>query len=375
MKHTKQTSFKPMVRPANDAKAVMGWVVVTLVAVLGFALSLSAAQAQPLAQPLASLIVKPDQGDKNASFDGVVEALRQTVVAAQVAGAIVQIEIKAGDLVKAGQVLMRIDPRAADQAANASEAQAQAARAGLQLASREFERQQQLFKQQYISQAALEQAESQFKATQAQVNASLAQLGVARTQTGFNIVRSPYDGVVADLPVSLGDMAMPGRALATIYDPSALRVTASLPQSQAATMTPATQVKAEIPGQGSAGLLITPTRVQMLPMVDAATHTVQLRLDLPAKLSGLSPGMFARAWLSSPGAARPSTESAKLLVPRSSLVKRAELNAIYVLDANGKPLLRQVRLGAVQGEQVEILSGLNVGERIATDPAAAARIR
>ena len=126
MKHTKQTSFKPMVRPANDAKAVMGWVVVTLVAVLGFALSLSAAQAQPLAQPLASLIVKPDQGDKNASFDGVVEALRQTVIAAQVAGAIVQIEIKAGDLVKAGQVLMRIDPRAADQAANASEAQAQA---------------------------------------------------------------------------------------------------------------------------------------------------------------------------------------------------------------------------------------------------------
>jgi hypothetical protein len=134
-------------------------------------------------------------------------------------------------------------------------------------------------------------------------------------------------------------------------------------------------VKAEIPGPGSAGLLITPTRVQMLPVVDAATHTVQMRLDLPAKLSGLSPGMFARAWLSSPGAARPATETAKLLVPRTSLVKRAELNAIYVLDGNGKPLLRQVRLGAVQGDQVEILSGLNAGERIATDPAAAARIR
>ncbi len=342
----------------------------------------TAAPAQ--AAPLASLLIQASAENRSLSFDGVVEAVRQTVVAAQVAGAVQQLDVKAGDAVKAGQILLRIDARAADQAASASEAQAQAARAALHLAERELARQQQLFKQQYISQAALDQADSQFKATQAQVNATLAQLGVSRTQTSFHVVRSPYDGVVAEVPVALGDMAMPGRPLLTVYAPDALRVTINLPQSVAARLSPSSPLTLEIPGAPSER--IKPTTVQLLPVVDANTHTVQMRLGLPAKLAGLSPGMFARVWLSgqstesterSPSSpnAQTSRSSATLLVPRSALVKRAELNAIYVLDANGRPLLRQVRLGAVQGEQVEVLSGLSSGERIATDPAAAARIR
>jgi len=319
---------------------------------------------------LQTLTVRGQAGGTVASHDGVVEALRQTVVAAQVAGAIVQLDVKAGDRVKAGQVLMRIDARAAEQAATASEAQAQSARAALQLAGREFERQQQLFKQHYISQAALDQAEAQFKATQAQVNAQVAQLGLARTQSGFNIVRSPYDGVIAELPVSLGDMALPGRALATVYDPSALRVTAHVPQSVAASLAGPSRWLIEIPGVNSVDTPIVPTGAQLLPLVDANSHTSQLRLNLPATLAGVVPGMFARVLV--PGV--PGAASA-LRVPRSAIVRRAEMTGLYVLDAKGTPLLRQVRLGAAQGEQVEVLSGLAAGEQVVIDSASAARIR
>ncbi|MEJ6002251.1 efflux RND transporter periplasmic adaptor subunit [Paucibacter soli] len=344
------------------------WLLLASLATLS--IGAAAADAPLAAMPaLRSLTVAAASASQTQSLDGVVEALRQTVVAAQVAGAIVQLEVKAGDRVKAGQVLMRIDARAAEQAANASEAQAQAARAALQLASREFERQQALHKQHYISQAALDQAEAQYKATQAQVNAQLAQLAVARTQSAFNTVRSPYDGVVAELPVSLGDMAMPGRALVTVYDPSALRVSANVPQSVAAGLNAGAAPALEIPGL-AAGMLA-PTRVQLLPIVDAASHTLQLRLDLPPRLSGAVPGMFARVWL--PGAA--AAGAASPMVPRTAVVKRAELTGLYVLDGQGKPLLRQVRLGAVRGDQVEVLSGLSAGEKIALDPQAAARIR
>ncbi|MEY8876469.1 MAG: efflux RND transporter periplasmic adaptor subunit, partial [Leptothrix sp. (in: b-proteobacteria)] len=62
-------------------------------------------------------------------------------------------------------------------------------------------------------------------------------------------------------------------------------------------------------------------------------------------------------------------------VPLSAVVRRAELTAVYVLDAQGQPLLRQVRLGHVDGSQVEVLAGLVAGERVATDPQAAARVR
>lgn len=336
----------------------------------------AAAQAADATPPagLPTLMVRSQASDTLASHDGVVEAVRQTVVAAQVAGAIVQLDVKAGDRVKAGQVLMRIDARAAEQAATASEAQAQSARAALQLAGREFERQQQLFKQHYISQAALDQAEAQFKATQAQLNAQLAQAGVARTQSSFNLVRSPYDGVIAELPVSLGDMALPGRALATVYDPSALRVTAHVPQSLAAGLTGSSRWRVEIPGLSPADAPLVPTSSQVLPLVDAGSHTLQLRLNLPAGLAPSPvPGMFARVLL--PGQAPAPGATPALRVPRTAIVRRAELTGLYVLDAKGKPLLRQVRLGAAQGEQVEVLSGLSAGEQLVLDSAAAARIR
>jgi len=321
-----------------------------------------------------------------SAFDGVVEAVRQTVVAAQVSGAVVQLDAKVGDRVTAGQVLLRIDARAADQNAAASDAQVQAARVSLEVASKDFERQKQLFQKNYISLAALERAESAFKLTQAQVSAQLAQAGAARTQSGFYIVRAPFAGVVAEVPVSLGDMAMPGRPLVTLYDPAALRVTASVPQSVASQMVAgevagevAGQMpRVELPGLPGAAAWVTPSRVQMLPTVDAATHTVQLRADLPAGvigLPGVGPGMFARLWLSAAQSPDLGLAAATLSVPLKAIVRRAEMTGLYVLDPNGKPVLRQVRLGRTNGDRVEILSGLMAGEQVVSDPQSAARVR
>ncbi|HEY4956987.1 MAG TPA: efflux RND transporter periplasmic adaptor subunit, partial [Caldimonas sp.] len=70
-----------------------------------------------------------------------------------------------------------------------------------------------------------------------------------------------------------------------------------------------------------------------------------------------------------------SDGTAPLSVPRTAVVRRAEMTGLYVLDPSGKPVLRQVRLGRVEGEQVEVLSGLMPGERVAADPQAAARLR
>src|SRR5512141_228876 len=110
----------------------------------------------PAAAELATAVVQSPANGESASFDGVVEAVQQTVVAAQVAGAVVAIEAKVGDVVKAGQVLARIDARAAEQNVAASDAQVQSARATLEVATREFDRQQQLFAKSYTSKAALD---------------------------------------------------------------------------------------------------------------------------------------------------------------------------------------------------------------------------
>ena len=110
-----------------------------------------------------------------------MEAVRQSAIAAQVPARIVEMRVRAGDTVKAGQVLVRLDPRtAADQLAS-SQAQVAAAQAQLEAARNDFERNRRLFEKQYISQAAMEQAEAQFKAAQAQAKATTAQAGVAST--------------------------------------------------------------------------------------------------------------------------------------------------------------------------------------------------
>jgi RND family efflux transporter MFP subunit len=307
-----------------------------------------------------------------ASFDGVVEAVRQTAVSAQVAGAIVALNVKAGDSVKAGQVLLRIDARAATEGATASAAQVEAARASMNVAAKDYERQKQLFLKQYISQSALDRAQAQLEATQAQVRALQAQSGVANTQSGFFVVTAPYAGIVSEVPVALGDMAMPGRALFTLYDPSALRVTASLAQSALAGLGANPDLKFEIPGMAAASGLTQPASVQLLPTVDATTHTAQVRLGLPAGMKGLAPGMFARVWL--PGAAAVGA-APKLFVPASAVLHRSEMTGIYVLDGKGQALLRQVRLGQIQGSEVEVLSGVQMGEQVAVDPQAAAKAR
>ncbi|MGE5116525.1 MAG: efflux RND transporter periplasmic adaptor subunit [Betaproteobacteria bacterium] len=330
------------------------------------ALPAMASTDAPPRLPTAAVAAAP--AAEPASFDGVVEALRQTVIAAQVAGPIVELAVKPGDIVKAGQLLLRIDARAAEQSAAASDAQVQAARAQLELAKRELERQRQLFEQQYISRAALDRAQAEFDATRAQVAAQLAGAQAVRTQSGFYVVNAPYAGVVADVPVSLGDMAMPGRPLLTVYDPQALRVTAAVPQTVLARLGAGDAVRAELPGLPAERRWMNPARTTVLPIVDAATHTGQIRLDLPAGTAGVTPGMFARAWLPAAAAA-----GARLTVPTRAVVRRAEMTGLYVLDGEGRPLLRQVRLGRAQGESVEVLSGVSAGDRVVIDPQAAAR--
>jgi RND family efflux transporter MFP subunit len=319
---------------------------------------------------LATAVVQSTGTGDAAGFDGVVEAVRQTAVAAQVSGAVVALAVNAGDVVKAGQVLVRIDAHAVDQTVAASEAQVQSARAALEAATKEFERQQLLYDKKYTSQAALERAEAQFKATQAQVAAQIAQAGAARAQSGFFVVKAPYGGVVAEVPVALGDMALPGRPLLTLYDPSALRVTVAAPQTAVAVLPAAPAIKVELPGFSGDRQWITPSRVELLPTVDPGTHTVEVRLDLPASVQGVKPGMFARAWL--PGQ---RGVAARFFVPANAVVRRAEMTGLYVIDANGRPILRQVRLGRAGNDTVEILSGVVAGERVALEPQAAARLR
>ena len=129
--------------------------------------------------------------------------------------------------VRAGQVLARIDARTADQAVAAGRSQIAEAEANLANAKRKYERSRDLVAQKFVSQAALDQAEAEYKAAQAQLAAITANAGQAIAAQSFTTVTAPYAGVVGATLAELGDMAQPGRPLVTVFDPRELRVTAT----------------------------------------------------------------------------------------------------------------------------------------------------
>lgn len=343
-----------------------------LVALLGALVYSQAVGAAPAG--LNTYTVQRQASGALSSHEGVVEAVRQSVLAAQVAGSVVALSVKAGDTVQAGQVLARIDSQSAQQGVAASNAQAHAAKAQWDLAQAELARKQALFAKHYIAKAALDQAQAAADAARAQYQAQQAQTQLARTQSDFFVLRAPYAGVVAQVSTELGDMVMPGRPLITVYAPGELRVTASVPQSVNSAAITADTVRVSLNGN-----TLTPTRVQVLPTVDPQSLSRQVRVGLPAD-SGATPGQFALVSVNAPGSVNKGAVGAgglpgRVFVPVEALVRRGEMSGVYVLSADSKPLLRQVRLGerTGSGNQIEVLGGLDDGERVVLAPSQATR--
>ncbi|HEX7955006.1 MAG TPA: efflux RND transporter periplasmic adaptor subunit [Burkholderiales bacterium] len=311
------------------------------------------------AEPLATATVQYRDVDTTYAAEAVVEAVRQSTVAAQVTGRIVEIKFDVGDYVKKGQVIVRIDQAEARQLVAGGEAQVAQAQAALENARAAVERNRQLAAQKFISQAALDKAEADFRMAQAQLQAARAAAGQAVTSRDYTVVVAPYSGVVSARHVEVGEMAAPGKPLLTGFDPTDMRVIATVPQYKIAEVRAGGRAMVEIP---SLNKWIQATAMTILPAADSRTHATRVRLDLPENLRDVYPGMFARAYFSV-GRAR------KLVAPASAVVKRSELMAVYVINAQTQPVLRQVRLGEPAGQgDIEILAGLSAGEKVALDP-------
>ena len=314
-------------------------------------------KAAAKAAPIESAAVEVRDVEVTYSAEAVVEAVRQSTVAAQIAGRIVELRFDVGDYVKKGEVIVRIDERAAAQALAASEAQVRQAEAALRNARAEYERARQLVTQKFLSQAALDRAEAEYTAAQERVSALLAGAGQAATERGFATVVAPYSGIVSARHVELGEMATPGKPLMTGFDPGTLRVTATVPQAQVAAIQAGAKARIELP---SVARWIEAASLTVIPAADPRTHTTQVRIGLPAEVRGIYPGIYARAHFV-------TGRKPALLVPRAAVIRRSELTAVYVVSDSIQ--LRQIRLGTAGDERaVEVLAGLRAGERVALEP-------
>lgn len=326
------------------------------------AATLVAGSAAAATEPPAVTTVEVGAASANAGFeiDGSLQAVRQSTLGAQVGGNVVTLAVKAGDRVKAGQVLVRIDERDVQAGLARGDAAVAQADAEFRNARLNAERTRELRSQGFVSQAALDVADTQLKAAQAglqQAQAGRAQAALAKS---FASVTAPYDAVVLATHVEAGDLASPGRPLVTLFAPGALRAVVQLPASRSAAARAATGLQVQLPD----GRWIAPASRAELPSADAVSQTVEWRLDLPRDaVAGLSPGQNVRVRFA--GVALP-VPTGRPSVPQSAVLRRGELTAVYVQQGT-QFVLKAVRLGAPNGDRVEVLAGLAAGERVAVD--------
>jgi RND family efflux transporter MFP subunit len=303
---------------------------------------------------------------------GNVRAVQTSTIASQMMGNIVDIRVHEGDRVRRGQVLAVIDdaqPRAGlDRATAADMAAAKeisAADSDYTLAEATYKRYQTLLDKKSVSPQEFDEIKARYEAAQARrdmaragQSQAKAALDQARTALGYSHVLAPFDGVVTEKKADVGTLASPGMPLFTIEDVRRYRLEATVNESDLRFVRMGQQVPVLIDALGDAqnkGKV-----VEIVPAADPASRSFLIKIELPAN-AALRSGLFGRAEFS-------RGQRDALMIPRTSLVERGQLQGVYVLDPNRIAGLRYITVGKPAGQQLEVLAGLQDGETLVADP-------
>jgi RND family efflux transporter MFP subunit len=303
---------------------------------------------------------------------GTVRAAQTSDLASQLMGNIVEIRAREGDRVQRGQVLAVIDdsqPRAAVDRATAAGVGAQqqlvAANSDLVLAESTLKRYQNLYDRKSLSPQEFDEVKARQQATlarrdmaqagQAQAQAALKQ---AKTSLDYTRIRAPFDGVVTEKKADSGTLASPGMPIFTVEDVRRYRLEVAVNESDLRYVRTGGQVAVAIDALDNAELK--GKVVQIIPAADPASRAFLVKIDLPTD-PRLRSGLFGRARFS-------RGERQALLIPRTAVVERGQLQGVFVLDQNKIASLRYVTLGKSSGSEIEVLTGLQGGEWLVAKP-------
>lgn len=274
---------------------------------------------------------------------GTVRAKLRSVIAAKISGRIERLFVVPGQQVKAGESLADIDAREVQ----ARYDQAVALR---QQAESDLKRLTSLFEQKILSQA-------EFDNAQARARIAVAGVAEAETMLGYTKVTAPFAGVITRKHADVGDLASPGKPLLDMEDSTALRLEADVPEAVIGRLKLGDKLpvriaalEAELEGVIS----------EIAPAADPNSRTFLVKLDLPTT-AGLRAGQFGRV-------AMPVGETKALRVPRSAVVQRGQMELVFVIN-DGRAQLRLVKTGKRVGDEIELVSGVEAGEKIVADQA------
>jgi membrane fusion protein (multidrug efflux system) len=271
---------------------------------------------------------------------GNARANESVDISSKTSNVVSAVRFRDGERVRAGQVLVQLD----DAQTRADVAAAQAA---VTESESQYNRSRELLTTQVLSKSQFDQLEATLKSNRAKLQAAQARLE-------DTVIRAPFNGRVGLRRVSVGTLISPGDVITTLDDTSVIKLDFSVPETFVSTLREGLAVRATapaFPGRNFVGKV-----ASIDSRVDMNTRSVVVRALLANEDGALKPGMFLNVALS-------KDERETLVIPEEALTPEAEKQFVFVV-ADGKAARREVRIGGRSPGNVEVIGGLEAGERV-----------
>jgi RND family efflux transporter MFP subunit len=352
--HASATSRRPSARAIAAGASVLGLIILLLYlqgAIGGEAVGPghTAPPGEPAAAGPTAVAVERELADV-VEWPGTVTARLSADVAPTVTARVLAVRVQAGSSVRRGEVLATLDARDLTARRQQAEAALAAATAQARQAAADLDRARQLFAKEALTRQDLDAAEARAAAARAHAAQARDAVAEARVRLGETEVRAPFDGVVVARHVDPGDTAGPGAPVASLQDPSTLRLEADVSEQCAAPLAIGAELAVRL---GAPPIELWARLEELAPVADPTTRTRHVKAVLPPD-AALRPGAFASLRLS-------CGSHTAVVVPAAAVHRAGQLETVRAV-VDGMPLVRSVRTGKAVGADVEILSGLRAGD-------------
>ncbi len=285
-------------------------------------------------------------------YVGNIRSRQAVVISTKMMGRVVRFFVDEGQAVTKGQPLVEVDAAEAQSAYSQSKAGVDAADVAVRNMERDQERFKNLYEQKAVTKHQVEQVEMGLAAAKAQRAQAQANLTMSGTLMSYGKILAPDAGIVTKRWMDAGNMAFPGAPILTVENPKDLEISVSVAEDKARLLAAGQQAQVMVDSLGKA-LSVPVTAV--VGASDPMTRTSTVKLSLPEG-SGLAPGQFAHVRFD-------ALAMKTLAVPSSAIHSEGQMDGVFVAD-QGLARLRWIQTGVRGGEMVQVLSGLQPGERV-----------
>ena len=294
--------------------------------------------------------IKFSNAAQEENYSGVIKGRYETNLSFQVGGKIISRDVQAGSFVRAGEILMTIDPKDIVEQSHSADAQVASARAQLELAKSNLDRYTELFKSEAIAAAVLEQYKTQYDAALAAYDAAVAQSRQSQNALEYATLTANADGVISEISAEIVQVVAAGQTVLKLVQTDELEVVVNIPENKISNVKIGQRVTINFWATGDE---VSGSVREISPMADSASRTFTVKISLP-EVKNIQLGMTAN--VSMLGEISPKA----IILPLSAIYQTGDAAQVWLVE-DGKVSLKKIEVVAFDDNNVQV-HGLSAGD-------------